>query len=460
MHCVLGHSYMHCVFGDTATCIVFWGHSYMHCVLGTQLDALCFGDTARCIVFWGHSYMHCVLGTQLHALCFGDTATCIVFWGHSYMHCVLGHSYMHCVCLLPSTGGAGVGKGSGQNGNSYTEIPNSHFALAPPSPEGDYAAIDDVTSHTVVGTRHAGIGPYDLPKVTSRDADTKPYDLPKVTSRDADTKPYDLPKVTSRDADTKPNDLAKVTSRDADAKPYDLPKVTSRDAGTKPLDLAKAIPLDEDIDPYEVSEDGAPRKGHSSHGQGLVLTSPHGCPQEKLFPCEDGEGDYSEIGGPQSAPGSHENVSYSQVQKTDKKPDESSPEDEYSVVSKKDNRPEVAVKPGYPKGDYNRINLTGSQAVVLDKTGEATSDPYDSIGGVPSLDDAGDGGERTEAGGSQGQDEYNRLGHHEAGKAPTRSRERGATGKAYDHVQSEAYSKARIGKRNVVISSDYDHVQT
>ena len=457
MHCVLGHRYMHCLLG----------HSYMHCVLG-------------------HRYMHCVLG-------------------HRYMHCVLGHSYMHCVCLLPSTGGAGVGKGGGQNGNSYTEIPNSLFELAPPSPEGDYAAIDDVTSHTEVGTRHAGTvpydlpkvtsrdadtkpydlpkvtsrdadtkpydlpkvtsrdadtKPYDLPKVTSRDADTKPYDLPKVTSRDADTKPYDLPKVTSRDADTKPNDLAKVTSRDADAKPYDLPKVTSRDAGTKPLDLAKAIPLDEDIDPYEVSEDGAPRKGHSSHGQGLVLTNPHGCPQEKLFPCEDGEGDYSEIGGPQSAPGSHENVSYSQVQETDNKPDESSPEDEYNVVSKKDNRPEVAVKPGYPKEDYNRINLTGSQAVVLDKTGEATSDPYDRIGGVPSLDDAGDGGERTEAGGSQGQDDYNRLGHHEAGKAPTRSRERGATGKAYDHVQSETYSKARIGKRNVVISSDYDHVQT
>ena len=410
--------------------------------------------------------------------------------GHSYMHCVLGHSYMHCVCLLPSTGGAGVGKGGGQNGNSYTEIPNSHFALAPPSPEGDYAAIDDVTSHTEVGTRHAGIRPYDLPKVTSRDTDTEPYDLlkvtshdtdtkpydpakvtshdadtkhydlPKVTSRDADTKPYDLPKVTSRDAGTKPYDLPKVISRNTDTKPYDLPKVTSRDAGTKSLDLAKTIPLDEDIDPYEVSEDGAPRKGHSSHGQGLVLTNPHGCPQEKLFPCEDGEGDYSEIGGPQSAPGSHENVSYSQVQKTDKKPDESSPEDEYSVVSKKDNRPEVAVKPGYPKGDYNRINLTGSQAVVLDKTGEATSDPYDRIGGVPSLDDAGDGGERTEAGGSQGQDDYNRLGHHEAGKAPTRSRERGATGKAYDHMQSETYSKARIGKRNVVISSDYDHVQT
>ena len=349
--------------------------------------------------------------------------------GHSYMHCVLGHSYMHCVCLLPSTGGAGVGKGGGQNGNSYTEIPNSHFALAPPSPEGDYAAIDDVTSHTEVGTRHAGIRPYDLPKVTSRDAGTKPYDLPKVISRNTDTKPYDP---------------AEVTSHDADIKPYDL---------------AKAIPLDEDVDPYEVSEDGAPGKGHSSHGQGLKSTNPHGCPQEKLFPCEDGEGDYSEIGGPQSAPGSHENVSYSQVQKTDKKPDESSPKDEYSVVSKKDNRPEVAVKPGYPKGDYNRINLTGSQAVVLDKTGEATSDPYDRIGGVPSLD-AGDGGERTEAGGSQGQDEYNRLGHHEAGKAPTRSRERGAPGKAYDHVQSEAYSKARIGKRNVVISSDYDHVQT
>ena len=373
----------------------------------------------------GHSYMHCVLG-------------------HSYMHCVLGHSYMHCVCLLPSTGGAGVGKGGGQNGNSYTEIPNSLFALAPPSPEGDYAAIDDVTSHTEVGTRHAGTVPYDLPKVTSRDADTKPYDLPKVTIRDAGTKPYDLPKVISRNTDTKPYDPAEVTSHDADIKPYDL---------------AKTIPLDEDVDPYEVSEDGAPRKGHSSHGQGLKSTNPHGCPQEKLFPCEDGEGDYSEIGGPQSAPGSHENVSYSQVQETDNKPDESSPEDEYNVVSKKDNRPEVAVKPGYPKEDYNRINLTGSQGVVLDKTGEATSDPYDRIGGVSSLD-AGDDGERTEAGGSQGQDDYNRLGHHEAGKAPTRSRERGATGKAYDHVQSETYSKARIGKRNVVISSDYDHVQT
>ena len=209
-----------------------------------------------------------------------------------------------------------------------------------------------------------------------------------------------------------------------------------------------------------MSEDGAPRQGHSSHGQALKSTNPHGCPQEKLFPCEDGEGDYSEIGGPLSGPGSHENVSCSQVQKTDKKPDERGPKDEYSVVSKKDNRPEAAVKPGYPKGDYNRINLTGSQAVVSDKTGEATSDPYSRIGGVPSPDDAGDGGERTEAGDSQGQDDYNTLGHHEAGKAPTRSRERGATRKAYDHVQSEPYSKARIGKRNVVIDSDYDHVQT
>ena len=323
---------------------------------------------------------------------------------------------MKSVRLLSSVGGVATWKAEGNDGNDYTAIRKSHFALASPSPEGDYVEIDDVTSPT---------------KIESRDADVRAHDTAKIRTRD-----------------------------DADIKRYDVPKVTTRDADNTPYDLAKITTHDDDIDPYDHAEDGAPGKGRNSGGHDHKRFQLHDAPHQKPFPSEKVvDGDYSEIDGPQDITRSDVSDSYSRVQKTNKKPGSPDPKDDYSVANKKGKKPEVATKFEQPEGDYNRIRLAGSQPVASNTPRDAPSYPYNRIGKVPSHDDIGNGGESTKAEGDQVQDDYNTLSFDEARKMSAKTTERGTSHKAYDRVQTDPYCKTQVGKRNVVIDSDYDHVQ-
>ena len=283
----------------------------------------------------------------------------------------------------------------------------------------------------------------------------------QIETRDADVKPSKMLKVTTRDVDIKAYDLAKTKTRnDADIDPYDLPKGITRDSDSTPYYLAKIITRDDDIDPYDHAEDGAPGKGRNSGGHDHKRFQLHDAPHQKPLPSEKVvDGDYSEIDGPQDITRSDVSDLYSRVRKEDKKPVSPKPKDDYSVVNKKGKKPDVAAKSEQLEGDYNRIRLAGSQPVASNTPRDAPSDPYNRIGKVLSTDDVGNGGKLTKAEGDQVQDDYNTLNFDEARKMSAKTTERGKTHKAYDRVQTDPYSKAQVGKRNVVIDSDYDHVQ-
>ncbi|XP_070199734.1 uncharacterized protein [Littorina saxatilis] len=136
------------------------------------------------------------------------------------------------------------------------------------------------------------------------------------------------------------------------------------------------------------------------------------------------------------------------------------PNDVYSVVNKKGKTFDPATKPGQPDTEYNTIshngNNTSSQKAA---SGDATPDTYNRISAVPSLGLNEKGRATTKPEDGLLTDDYNKL--NLAGNGSMKEKN-GAAGAAYDHVRNDpddAYSKARIGKRNVVIDSDYHHLK-
>ena len=145
-------------------------------------------------------------------------------------------------------------------------------------------------------------------------------------------------------------------------------------------------------------------------------------------------------------------------------PTQPNPPDVYSVVNKVGNKPKVAAKPGQQEGGRNATTKpAGNKPAVPAKPRDVTGDSSNTVGTVPSPGEASNGGmAATPAGGDLAPDDYNTLSFDGARKGSAEPEERGTTRKAYDHVQSDPadpYSKTQIGKRNVVIDSDYDHVK-
>ncbi|KAK7098755.1 mucin-21-like [Littorina saxatilis] len=238
-------------------------------------------------------------------------------------------------------------------------------------------------------------------------------------------------------------------------------------------------------DPYELALDGAPGKTRSSHTDPFTNGASHYNQHQLNGTLED---DYSCIDDTQpTATGAHgKNTApaqpdprdvYSVVNKPGKKtptpgyslakivgdkPVLPNPNDEYSVVNKKGKKPTLAPKPGHSDTEYNTISHKGNNATGDKAARGATLDPYNRIGAVASLGQNGQNRESTIAEEGSLVDDYNTLDFADTRQNESRKEKSEASRAAYDHVHNapdETYNRTRIGKRNVVIGSDYDHVK-
>ncbi|XP_070199732.1 uncharacterized protein [Littorina saxatilis] len=238
-------------------------------------------------------------------------------------------------------------------------------------------------------------------------------------------------------------------------------------------------------DPYELALDGAPGKTRSSHTDPFTNGASHYNQHQLNGTLED---DYSCIDDTQpTATGAHgKNTApaqpdprdvYSVVNKPGKKtptpgyslenivgdkPVLSNPNDEYSVVNKKGKKPDLAPKPGHSDTEYNTISHKGNTATGDKAARGATSDPYNRIDAVASLGTDGQNRESTTAEEGSLVDDYNTLDFADTHQNEPKKEKIGGARAAYDHVHNDpddTYNKTRIGKRNVVIGSDYDHVK-
>ncbi|KAK7098758.1 hypothetical protein V1264_002994 [Littorina saxatilis] len=248
-------------------------------------------------------------------------------------------------------------------------------------------------------------------------------------------------------------------------------QLSRRDGDYTDIDVATTP--SSDINPYDLADDGTNTNG-SLH-QNLQL--PNGTKED----------DYSRIDEAQPAAGHsreknteqvkpNPNDVYSVVNKPGKKtptpvyslakivgdkPTQPNPNDVYSVVNKKGKKFEPAAKaPTGTDTEYNTIshngNNTSSQKAA---SGDATPDTYNRISAVPSLGLNEKGRATTKPEDGLLKDDYNKLNLAGNGSMKEKS---GAAGAAYDHVRNDpddAYSKARIGKRHVVIDSDYHRLK-
>ena len=113
------------------------------------------------------------------------------------------------------------------------------------------------------------------------------------------------------------------------------------------------------------------------------------------------------------------------------------------------------------EGDYSTVDDDLAHPVSPSKAMDSPADCYFILEPDPTTGDAGDdGGQTSRAGFEEDVDDYNRLNFDEARKQSARRGD--APHNTYDHVHIEPdddYSTAHIGKRNVVIDSDYDHIK-
>ncbi|XP_070182910.1 uncharacterized protein [Littorina saxatilis] len=242
-------------------------------------------------------------------------------------------------------------------------------------------------------------------------------------------------------------------------------------------------------DPYELAEDGAPGQNRNSRTDDYTYIgteeSSHQTHHQANGTLDD---DYSCIGdtqhvatgvhGMNTAPAKPDPRDvYSVVNKPGKKtptpgnslakivgdkPTLPNPNDVYSVVNKKGKKPDLAPKPGHSDTEYNTISHKANDNSSQKIAGTATSDTYNRIGEVASLGSKGKSQESALAEKGSLVDEYNTLDFADTRQNASRKETSGAARAAYDHVRNDSddpYSKTQIGKRNVVIGSDYDHVK-
>ncbi|KAK7098792.1 uncharacterized protein [Littorina saxatilis] len=224
-------------------------------------------------------------------------------------------------------------------------------------------------------------------------------------------------------------------------------------------------------DPYELAEDGAPGQNRNSHQANGTLDDDYSC-------IGDTQHVATGVHGMNTAPAKPDPKDvYSVVNKPDKKistqgnslaktvgdkPVLPNPNDVYSVVNKKGKKPDLAPKPGHSDTEYNTISHKANDNSSQKAAGDATTDTYNRIGGVASLGSKGKSQESALAEKGSLVDEYNTLDFADTRQNASRKETSGAARAAYDHVRNDPddpYSKTQIGKRNVVIGSDYDHVK-
>ena len=113
------------------------------------------------------------------------------------------------------------------------------------------------------------------------------------------------------------------------------------------------------------------------------------------------------------------------------------------------------------EGDYSTVDDDLTHPVSPSKAMDSSSDCYFILEPDPTMGDADEnGGQANRAGFEEDVDDYNRLNFDEARKQSARRGD--VPHNTYDHVHIEPdddYSTAHIGKRNVVIDSDYDHIR-
>ncbi|XP_070199722.1 uncharacterized protein [Littorina saxatilis] len=235
-------------------------------------------------------------------------------------------------------------------------------------------------------------------------------------------------------------------------------------------DIDVATTPSSDINPYDLADDGTNTNGSLSPNLQRLNGSK--------------EDDYSRIDEAQPAAAHSEknatperpnpNDVYSVVNKPGKKtptpgyslakivgekPTQPNPKDVYSVVNKKGKKFEPAAKPGQPDTEYNTISHNGNNTSSQKAPGGATPDTYNRISAVPSLGLNENSRACTKPEDGLLTDDYNKLNLAGNGSMKEKS---GAAGAAYDHVcndPDDGYSKARTGKRNVVIDSDYHRLK-
>ncbi|XP_070205671.1 uncharacterized protein [Littorina saxatilis] len=235
-------------------------------------------------------------------------------------------------------------------------------------------------------------------------------------------------------------------------------------------DIDVATTPSSDINPYDLADDGTNTNG----SLGPNLQRLNGSKEDDYSPIDEAQpaAAHSEKNTTPVKP--YPNDVYSVVSKPGKKtptpgyglakivgekPVLPNPKDVYSVVNKKGKTFEPAAKPGQPDTEYNTISHNGNNTSSQKAPGDATFNPYNRIGAVSSIGLNENSRASTKPEDGLLTDDYNKLNLAGSGSMKEKS---GAAGAAYDHVRNDpddAYSKARIGKRHVVIDSDYHRLK-